>query len=56
MLHLEAGDTDDSLIEGTVMSTYSISSDGNVTVTASQSSSQHDFDFLLGDWKIRNRK
>ena len=48
--------TDDFLIEGTAMSTYSISSDGQLAITASQSSSQHDFDFLLGEWKIRNRK
>jgi hypothetical protein len=38
------------------MRTYSISSDGHLDITASQSSSQHDFDFLLGGWKIRNRK
>lgn len=38
------------------MSTYSISPDGNVAVAASQSSSQHDFDFLLGEWKTRSRR
>jgi hypothetical protein len=55
-MHLETPSTDDCLIEGTVMGTYSILPDGNLAITASQSSSRHDFDFLLGGWKIRNRK
>jgi hypothetical protein len=42
--------------KGTVMSTYSILPDGHLAIAASQSSSQDDFDFLLGGWKIRNRK
>jgi hypothetical protein len=37
------------------MSTYSIAPDGSLVIAASESSSQHDFDFLL-DWTIRNRK
>ena len=38
------------------MSMYSISPDGKLAVTASEGSSKHDFDFLVGGWKIRNRK
>jgi hypothetical protein len=38
------------------MGTYSIWPDGNLAIRASQSSSQHDFDFLLGGWTIRHRK
>ena len=34
---------------------YSIR-DGKLAITASERSSQHDFDFLVGGWKIRNRK
>jgi len=29
---------------------------GALVITASPSSSVHDFDFLVGDWKLRNRK
>jgi hypothetical protein len=34
----------------------SILSDGRLDITASASSSRHDFDFLVGGWKIKNRK
>ena len=34
---------------------YSIR-DGKLAITASERSSKHDFDFLVGGWKIRNRK
>jgi hypothetical protein len=34
---------------------YSIS-DGKLAITASERSSEHDFDFLVGAWQIRNRK
>jgi hypothetical protein len=40
----------------TLMSTYTILPDGHLAITSSQSSAQHDFDFLLGEWKIKNRK
>src|SRR5688572_25137928 len=46
----------ESLMEDTNMSTYSIHPDGKLATTASESSSKHDFDFLVGEWKIRNRK
>jgi hypothetical protein len=29
---------------------------GALAIQASESSSEHDFDFLVGDWKLRNRK
>src|SRR5687767_3544739 len=29
---------------------------GKLAVAASENSSRHDFDFLVGGWKIRNRK
>jgi len=38
------------------MSTPSIFSGGKLAPVASESSSKHDFDFLVGAWKIRNRK
>ena len=38
------------------MNRCAISSDGKLAITASESSSRHDFDFLVGGWKIRNRK
>jgi hypothetical protein len=38
------------------MNMYSMASDGRLVMTPSASSSAHDFDFLVGGWKIRNRK
>jgi hypothetical protein len=37
------------------MGAFSISSDGKLTVTASKTSSKGDFDYLVGNWTIRNR-
>ena len=34
---------------------FSISSDGSLAITASETSSKHDFDYLVGNWNIRNR-
>jgi hypothetical protein len=34
---------------------FSISSDGRLVVTASETSSRNDFDYLIGKWSIRNR-
>ena len=38
------------------MNLYSILLDGKLAITASEGSSRHDFDFLVGGWKVRNRK
>jgi len=35
---------------------YSIYPDKKLSITAGKNSSKHDFDFLVGGWKIRNRK
>lgn len=40
----------------TIVSMSPVFADGKLAVTASESSSKHDFDFLVGGWKIRNRK
>jgi hypothetical protein len=37
------------------MRAFSISSDGKLAVTASATSSKNDFDYLVGNWNIRNR-
>jgi hypothetical protein len=37
------------------MSGFSISSDGKLAITASETSSKNDFDYLIGNWNIRNR-
>jgi hypothetical protein len=41
---------------GMCVRAFSISSDGKLAITASETSSKNDFDFLVGNWKIRNRK
>ena len=38
------------------MSMHSIFSEEKLAITPSESSSKDDFDFLVGGWKIRNRK
>ena len=38
------------------MPTLSFSKTGELIVTPSNSSSENDFDFMVGKWKIRNRK
>jgi hypothetical protein len=37
------------------MRAFSISSDGTLAITASETSSKSDFDYLTGNWNIRNR-
>ena len=37
------------------MSAFSLSSDGKLAITASETSSNKDFDYLVGSWNIRNR-
>jgi hypothetical protein len=37
------------------MSAFSVSSDGKLAVAASETSSKSDFDYLVGNWNIRNR-
>ena len=37
------------------MRAFSISSDGKLAITASETSSKGDFDYLIGNWNIRNR-
>jgi len=37
------------------MAAFSISFDGQLALTASATSSKHDFDYLVGKWTIRNR-
>jgi hypothetical protein len=34
---------------------FSVSSDGNLAITAAATSSKNDFDYLVGNWNIRNR-
>jgi hypothetical protein len=46
----------DGLGGGAIVSLYSILPDGTLAMTASESSSRHDFDFLVGGWKIKNRR
>lgn len=43
-------------MEETIMNRYTIFPDEKLAITASEGSSKHDFDFLTGAWKIRNRK
>jgi len=38
------------------MQDFKIAADGKLLITPSETSSQHDFDFYVGTWKIRNRK
>ena len=37
------------------MRAFSISSDGKLAVTASETSCENDFDYLVGTWNIKNR-
>jgi hypothetical protein len=37
------------------MRAFSVSSDGKLAMSASETSSQSDFDYLIGNWSIRNR-
>ena len=37
------------------MRRFTISSDGKLVITASETSSKSDFDYLIGNWNIKNR-
>ena len=37
------------------MRPFSVLSDGNLAITASHTSSKNDFDYLVGNWNLRNR-
>jgi hypothetical protein len=37
------------------MSQFSLSPDGKLAISASETSSKNDFDYLVGNWKIKNR-
>jgi hypothetical protein len=41
--------------KGNYMRALSLSPDGNLAITASKTSSKNDFDYLVGNWNIRNR-
>src|SRR5687768_13572709 len=43
------------LVQGNPMSAFSLSSDGKLAITASETSSKNDFDYLVGSWNIKNR-
>jgi hypothetical protein len=43
------------VVQGGDMRGFSISSDGKLAITASETSSKSDFDYLVGNWNIRNR-
>jgi len=37
------------------MSAFAMNPDGSLAVSASEASSRHDFDYLAGNWNLRNR-
>ncbi|MCL1634818.1 DUF1579 domain-containing protein [Luteimonas sp. SX5] len=41
--------------KGQHMNAFSLSPDGKLAITASETSSKNDFDYLVGNWNIRNR-
>lgn len=38
------------------MNAITYTPDGNLIITPAENSSQHDFDFFVGKWRVRNRK